>query len=140
MEVREFYFVGKGEQLRQLVTGSLEGDRLPHVHFALLYKSPDDALDTFTVFTALRGDGRDLGGVWPWRWYPGAWPWRTLPGRSLGTPSKFFCPYHFSSPAAKTAMDAVESEALYGWSCACPCAYNSRGGNCGDAELLCPGT
>ena len=140
IEVREFDFVGKGERLGQLVTGSFEGDRLPHVHFALLYKSPDDALDTFTAFTALRGDGRDLAGVWPWRWYPGAWPWRTLPGRSLGTPSKFFCPYHFSSPAAKTAMDAVESEALYGWSCACPCAYNSRGGNCGDAELLCPGT
>ena len=109
--------------------------RAPHVHYALLYKSPGSTLDAATLFYAARSDGSDLAGVWPWSWYPGAWPWRSRPGGNLGIDSTFFCPYAFSSPAAKAAMDTVPALALEDWPCACPCAYESSGGDCGSEEL-----
>jgi hypothetical protein len=131
--VSERQFVEKGEPIGQLVTGSLlEGTRLPHIHYALLYKNdPEREIDAIMAWKAARSDGSDLGGVWPWSWYPGVWPWRSLPGRNLGIRSKFFCPYEFSSPAARTAMDSVNAYAGEERPCACACAYGSTGGSCG---------
>lgn len=121
--------VNKGDWIGNLIVRNVMADAYPHIHYSLLYKSPDQTLeDAFANNLAIvRNQGTDMpptsGSGSP-----------VTPTELSGTPTTFYCPYAYSSAAAKTIMDNMVKLSVTGAPCSCVCAYNSVAGNCG----VCP--
>lgn len=128
IDVQEGQRVSKGERIGDLVVGKVLENSYPHVHFSFLYKSPEDSIEALFHDPDLivRSDGTAL----PPTIGPGS-PWDP---RNLGAASTFFCPYVYSVPEARQAMDSVPRYSVRGNLCGCVCAYDSQDGDCG----VCP--
>lgn len=128
IDVQEAQRVRKGERIGDLVVGKVLESRYPHVHLSLLYKNPEDSIESLfrDPDPIVRSDGTAL----PPTIGPGS-PWDP---RNLGIPSTFFCPYVYSIPEAQQSMDGVPRLSVDGDLCSCVCAYDSQNGDCG----VCP--
>ena len=120
--------VAAGEVIADLVVWHIAAGSYPHVHLGLLYKNPAQSLEDVRdhILEVAVSDGTGL----PPRHGPGS----PLDPRDLGLPTTFFCPYAFSTAAARASYDALTAHAANGDLCACPCAYRSVAGNCGDCS------
>jgi hypothetical protein len=117
--------LAKGDWVGNLIVRNVMTGAYPHIHYALLYKSPSQTLeDAFTNYLAIV---RNMGTGMPPASGPGS---PVMPTELTGTPTTFYCPYEYSSSAAKTIMDGMTKLSNIG-PCSCICAYNSVGGNCG---------
>jgi photosystem II stability/assembly factor-like uncharacterized protein len=123
--VSEGEMLHAGDKVGDLVVWNVASGSYPHVHFALLYKNPADTLEHVAEhYLEVRvSDGTDLAPAFG----PGS-PWQP---RDLSIPTTFFCPYEYSSLAARDQYRRLPSTAANGNSCACPCAYRSAAGDCG---------
>lgn len=120
--------VSKGALIGNLIVRNVMPGAYPHIHYSLLYKSPSQTLeDAFANNIAIaRNQGTDL----PPASGTGS---PVTPAELAGTPTTFYCPYEYSSSAAKTIMDNMVKLSTSG-ACSCVCAYNSVSGDCG----VCP--
>jgi len=123
--VEEKKKVKRGELIGDLVLGSVSAGSYPHLHFGFFYKHPNDTLDDIyeNYLKIRRSDGTDLA---PFTG-PGS-PWKP---RDLDMETTFYCPYEYSTPAAKKLYDSLPRIAANGDICNCICAYGSNGGDCG---------
>jgi hypothetical protein len=120
--------VNKGDWIGNLIVRNVMPGAYPHVHYALLYKSPGQTLEDALVNNL--AIVRNMGTGMP----PTSGPGSPITPTDLGTPSTFYCPYEYSSAAAKTIMDGMIKLSNIG-PCSCVCAYNSAPpGDCG----VCP--
>lgn len=120
--------IAKGEWIGDLIVRNVMEDAYPHIHYSLLYKSPAQTLED--AFANNLEIARNQGTGMPPTSGPGS---PVSPMELAGTPTTFYCPYEYSSAAAKTIMDTMVMRSLNGI-CSCACAYNSVDGNCG----VCP--
>jgi hypothetical protein len=132
--VREGQRVRRGQLLGKLVVSGphVRPGSYPHLHFGLFYKNPMDTLEDIGRHQEdfHRSDGRDLAPTSG----PGS-PWEP---RDLGIETTFYCPYEYSSPAAKAIYNRLPKRAANGESCSCVCAYGSVRGNCGVCRMMTP--
>ncbi len=123
--VRERRKVKRGKLIGKLVVKDVKPGSYPHLHFGFFYKHPGDTLEYIYehYLDIRRSDGTDLapttGRGSPWK------------PRDLDIETTFYCPYEYSTPAAKTAYDSLPRMAANGDTCRCVCAYGSAGGDCG---------
>jgi hypothetical protein len=117
--------VAGGAPVADLVVWNVAAGSYPHVHFGLLYKHPAETLEHIRehILEIAVSDGTDLP--------PAQGPGSPLDPRDLRIATTFFCPYAFSTLAARAGYDALPALAVTGDRCACPCAYASSGGDCG---------
>ena len=125
------YFPGaiaKGDWVGNLVVRNVQSGGYPHIHYGLLYKTPSQTMaEAFANALALvRNEGTGM----PPTSGPGS---PVMATELVGTPTTFYCPYEYSSAAAKAIMDGMTKLSVTA-PCSCVCAYNSTGGNCG----VCP--
>jgi len=120
--------VSKGDLIGNLIVRNVMAEAYPHIHYGLLYKSPGQTLENALAnnIAIARNEGSNL----PPRSGLGS---PVTPVELSGTPTTFYCPYEYSSGAAKTIMDGMTKRSNT-TTCSCVCAYNSTGGNCG----VCP--
>lgn len=123
--VSEGQELARGELIGELVLKSVKPGSYPHLHFGFFYKHPDDTLDYIYVnYLSLRfSDGTDLAPLTG----PGS-PWDP---QDLGIETTFFCPYEYSTGAARAHYDSLPRMAADGSECRCICAYFSQNGDCG---------
>ncbi|KUG22127.1 hypothetical protein ASZ90_008097 [hydrocarbon metagenome] len=121
--------VSKGDWIGDLIVRNVMTGAYPHIHYSLLYKSPSQTLEDAFANNLLiaRNQGTNLpptsGAGSP-----------VTPIELVGTPTTFYCPYEYSSSAAKAIMDGMIKLSISGSACSCVCAYNSDEGDCG----VCP--
>lgn len=121
--------VSKGEWIGDLIVRNVMADAYPHIHYSLLYKSPSQTLEQ--AFADNINIVRNQGTGRPPTSGAGS---PVTPVELTGTPTTFYCPYEYSSGAAKAIMDGMVKLSIGGSACSCVCAYNSVDGNCG----VCP--
>jgi hypothetical protein len=123
--VTEGQDVTRGQLIGELVIKSVIEYSYPHLHFGFFYKHPDDTMDYIYSNSLLlrRSDGTDLAPITG----PGS-PWEP---EDLGIETTFYCPYEYSTAAAKTNYDSLPRMAADGSECNCICAYLSEDGDCG---------
>lgn len=121
--------IAKGQWIGDLIVRNVMSNAYPHIHYSLLYKSPDQTLED--VFANNLEIARNQGTGMPPTSGPGS---PVSPTELAGTPTTFYCPYEYSSAAAKTIMDNTVMLSVGGDVCSCACAYNSVAGDCG----VCP--
>jgi hypothetical protein len=130
-EQRRSIFVTEGQELSrgqligELVVNSVIEHSYPHLHFGFFYKRPSDTIDyIYTNYLSLRfSNGSDLAPLTG----PGS-PWEP---EDLGMETTFYCPYEYSTAAAKANYDSLPRMAADGSVCNCVCAYLSKNGDCG---------
>jgi len=123
--VTEGQNVARGQVIGELVINSVKPGSYPHLHFGFFYKKPADTLDYISAnYLFLRfSNGMDMA---PFTG-PGS-PWQPA---DLGIETTFYCPYEYSTSAAKAAYDSLPRMAADGSECNCICAYGSIDGDCG---------
>lgn len=123
--VTEGQNVARGQVIGELVINSVKPGSYPHLHFGFFYKHPDDTLDDIyaNYLSMRRSNGIDMA---PFTG-PGS-PWQPA---DLGIETTFYCPYEYSTAAAKAAYDSLPRMAADGSECNCICAYGSSDGDCG---------
>ncbi len=123
--VTEGQDVARGQVIGELVINSVKPGSYPHLHFGFFYKNPADTLDDIyaNYLSLRRSDGTDLAPLTG----PGS-PWQPA---DLGIETTFYCPYEYSTAAAKAAYDSLPRMAANGSECNCICAYDSTNGDCG---------
>lgn len=123
--VTEGQNVARGQVIGELVINSVKPGSYPHLHFGFFYKNPADTLDDIyaNYLSLRRSNGLDLAPLTG----PGS-PWQPA---DLGIVTTFYCPYEYSTAAAKAAYDSLPRMAADGSECNCICAYDSTDGDCG---------
>jgi len=124
--VTEGQNVARGQVIGELVINSVKPGSYPHLHFGFFYKNPEDTLeDIYANYLSIRrSNGMDLAPLTG----PGS-PWQPT---DLDIETTFYCPYEYSSTAAKTSYDRLPRMAADGSECNCICAYGSTNGDCGN--------
>lgn len=117
--------VAKGAVIGNLIVRNVMPGAYPHIHYSLLYKSPSQTLED--VFADNISIARNQGTNLPPTSGPGS---PVTPMELSGTPTTFYCPYEYSSSAARIIMDNMVKLSQTG-TCSCVCAYNSVNGDCG---------
>ena len=120
--------VSKGAWIGDLIVRNVMPGAYPHIHYSLMYKAPSQTLEDAFANNLLivRNQGASL----PPTSGTGS---PVTPAELAGTPTTFYCPYEYSSSAARTIMDNMVKLSTSG-ACSCVCAYNSVAGDCG----VCP--
>jgi hypothetical protein len=119
----------KGEWIGDLIVRNVMPGAYPHIHYSFLYKSPSQTLaEAFADNIAIP---RNQGTGMPPKDGPGS---PVVPVELSGTPTTFYCPYEYSSHAARVIMASMTKLSTSSAPCTCICAYNSVGGDCG----ICP--